>query len=266
MLKVRVIPTLLWKKVGLVKGIGFNSWRRVGSILPTLNVYNTRQVDEMIIVDITASNENRGPDFDMLSDIAFEVFVPLTFGGGIRNIDQITTALRLGADKIVLNTAAIQNPALIREASARFGTQCIVVSIDAKMGEDSRYYCYTNSGTRKTDKEVVAWAKEAEKFGAGEILLTDIVLDGSMEGYNQDLIKEVCSAVNIPVIASGGAGKMEDFHRALSESGASAIAAASLFHFTQTTPLEIKDYLSSKGIPVRKAIRNHSRLYEQQGF
>lgn len=251
MLKIRVIPTLLWKNIGLVKGVGFNSWRRVGSIHPAVRVYNTRQVDEMIIVDISATAEDAEPDFETLREIAHECFVPLTFGGGIRSIEHITNALRLGADKISVNSAAMADPSLIKRASERFGAQCVVVSIDAVKHDDGKYYCYTHAGSKKTDKEVVAWACEAEQLGAGEILLTDVHLDGSMKGYNQELINMVASAVSIPVIASGGAGKMEDFSEAIVESGASAVAAASLFHFTQVTPLEIKKYLAEKGVMVR---------------
>jgi cyclase len=257
MLKVRVIPTLLWKNFGLVKGVGFNSWRRVGSILPAVKVYNTRQVDEIIIVDISASAQEAEPDFDMLKEIAYESFVPLTFGGGIKNVEHIKKALQLGADKISINTAAIENPDLIRTASDRFGAQCVVVSIDAMKGNGGNYYCQTHSGTKASGKKVVDWAREAEALGAGEILLTDIALDGTMNGYNQQLIHEVSKAVNIPVIASGGAGKMEDFFEAIEQSGASAVAAASLFHFTQTTPLEIKSFLASKGVFVRNVSINH---------
>lgn len=257
MLKVRVIPTLLWKNFGLVKGVGFNSWRRVGTMLPAVKVYNTRQVDEIIIVDISASHQGAEPDFDMLGEIAYESFVPLTFGGGIKNVDHIKKALRLGADKISLNSAAIENPGLIKAASERFGSQCIVVSIDAMQANDGKFYCYTHSGTKQTGKEVIAWAKEAEGLGAGEILLTDIILDGSMNGYNQKLIKDVSETVNIPVIASGGAGKMDDFYNAIVFSGASAVAAASIFHFTQTTPLEIKNYLAAQGVYVRNVNINH---------
>ncbi len=252
MLKVRVIPTLLWKNLGLVKGEGFNSWRRVGTILPAIKVYNTRQVDEMIILDISASQQNAEPDFDMLSDIACECFVPLTFGGGINTLEHITKALRLGADKISINSAALDEPSIIKKASERFGSQCIVVSIDAKKHDDGKFYCYKYSGTVATDKEVISWAKEAESMGAGEILITDIELDGSMKGYNHNLIKDVAAAVNIPVIASGGAGSMMDFSEAVIKDGASAIAAASVFHFTQITPLEIKEHLAKHSIPVRK--------------
>jgi imidazole glycerol-phosphate synthase subunit HisF len=257
MLKVRVIPTLLWKNFGLVKGVGFNSWRRVGSILPAVKVYNTRQVDEIIIVDISASSQGAEPDFDMLKEIAYESFVPLTFGGGIKNLDHIKKALQLGADKISINSAAIENPGLIRTASDKFGAQCIVVSIDAMAGADGEYYCYTHSGTKNSNKKVIEWAREAEALGAGEILLTDIALDGTMNGYNQQLIHEVSKAVNIPVIASGGAGKLEDFYEAIVQNGASAVAAASLFHFTQTTPLEIKSFLATKAVFVRNVSINH---------
>jgi cyclase len=250
LLKVRIIPTLLWKNFGLVKGISFNSWRRVGTILPAVKVYNVRQVDEIIIADISASLLSDEPDFTMLADIAPECFVPLTFGGGIKTIDHIKKALRLGADKISINTAAIENPKLIREAAQKFGSQCIVVSIDVRRHEDGEFYCYTHSGARPTDKRTIDWAKEAEENGAGEIILTDVELDGSMKGYNQELIRRVSETINIPVIASGGAGKLQDFSMAVNN-GASALAAASLFHFTQTTPLEIKKHLSSENIPVR---------------
>lgn len=257
MLKCRVIPTLLWKNVGLVKGVGFNSWRRVGTILPAVKVYNARQVDEIIIADVTASLSGSEPDFDMLRDIAHESFVPLTFGGGIKTLDHIRTALQLGADKISINSAALDSPDLISAASNKFGSQCVVLSIDAKLGEDGIYYCYKNSGTTATTQRVVEWAVKAELYGAGEILLTDIVLDGSMKGYNFDLIKRVTDSVKIPVIVSGGAGTLDDFYQAITCYGASAVAAASIFHFTQTTPLEIKTYLKSKGVLVRNVNINY---------
>lgn len=250
MLKVRVIPTLLWKNVGLVKGVGFNSWRRIGSILPAVKVFNTRQVDELIILDINASIEKREPDFDILREVAYECFVPLTIGGGITNIDHIRKLLRFGADKVSINTAAFDNPNLISEAAEKFGVQCIVVSIDAIQGKDGNYYCATNSGKSLTSEPIIEWAQKMEQKGAGEILLTDVKLDGTMQGYNQDLIKKVASVISIPVIASGGAGKLQDFSQAI-QNGASAVAAASLFQFTELTPLEIKSYLASNGFSVR---------------
>lgn len=250
MLKVRVIPTLLWKNFGLVKGIGFNSWRRIGSVLPAVKVFNTRQVDELMILDINASEENRDPDYEMVAEIAHECFVPLTIGGGISNVEQIKKLLRLGADKVSINSASFANPDLISEAASKFGTQCIVASIDAVKGDDGQYYCHAQAGKVPTPHRVVDWAAMMEQKGAGEILLTDVQLDGTMQGYNQQLIKEVSAAVSIPVIASGGAGKLADFSEAIGN-GASAIAVASLFQFTELTPLEVKQYLGTKNIPVR---------------
>lgn len=250
MLKTRIIPTLLWKNVGLVKGIGFDSWRRVGTILPAIKVYNTRQVDELIIVDITATTEGRTPDYDEINDFSSECFVPLTVGGGIKNIETVKNLLRAGADKVVINSAAFDTPDLITQIANTFGSQCVVVSIDAKKTENY-YECFSHSGTTPTGKEVGEWAKTVESYGAGEIIVTSIENDGTMNGYDIELIKTVSKNVKIPVIASGGAGNYEDMFKAISEGHASAVAAASIFHYTQQTPLEAKKYLSSKGVPVR---------------
>lgn len=240
MFKVRVIPTLLWKNVGLVKGVGFDSWRRVGTVLPAIKVYNTREVDELILVDIAATAEGRDPDYESVEEFAAECFVPLTVGGGIRHMEQITRLLRAGADKISINTAAYEDLDLILRAGGRFGSQCIVASVDARRLSDGRYECYSHSGTRPTGREPAEWVSQLESLGAGEILLTSIERDGTMQGYDLELIRRVVERVRIPVIASGGAG-------------ASAVAAASLFHFTQQTPLEAKRYLADRGIPVRLA-------------
>lgn len=255
MLKVRIIPTLLWKNVGLVKGIGFDSWRRVGTILPAIKVYNTRQVDELIVLDITATREKRVPDYEEIASFSAECFVPLTVGGGVCDIDAVRSLLRAGADKICLNSAAIEKPSLITEIATTFGSQCIVVSIDAKKS-NNKYECYIHSGTMPTGLEAGEWAKEAARRGAGEILITSIERDGTMEGYDLDLIKRVAERVNIPVIASGGAGNYEDMYQAIAYADASAVAAASIFHFTEQTPLEAKKYLTDKGVNVRKAILN----------
>lgn len=251
MLKVRVIPTLLWKEVGLVKGVGFDSWRRVGTVLPAVKVYNTRQVDELIVVDITATAEGRAPDYEEIRAFAAECFVPLTIGGGVRTLEDVKALLRAGADKVCLNSAAYQNPALVREAAERFGSQCVVISIDAKREADGSYQCYSHSGKRPTGRDPVAWAREMAEKGAGEILITSIERDGTMEGYDCELVRRVTTAVAIPVIASGGAGSYQDLYRAIAEGGASAVAAASIFHFTQQTPMEAKLYLSQQGVPVR---------------
>ncbi len=250
MLKVRVIPTLLWKDVGLVKGKGFDSWRRVGSIMPAIKVYNTRQVDELILVDIRATQEKRLPDFDIISEIASECFVPLTVGGGIKTTDDIKKLLRAGADKVAINSASYESLEFISEGAKLFGTQCIVASIDAKKTTDG-YECYSNAGTKPTGHSPAEWALEMEKRGAGEILITSIDRDGQMTGYDIDLIKKITGKVSIPVIASGGAGTYEDMHQAISVGKASAVAAASIFHFTEQTPMEAKQYLHTKDIPVR---------------
>lgn len=250
MLKVRVIPTLLWKDLGLVKGTGFDSWRRVGTVMPAVKVYNTREVDELILVDIEATASSREPDYSAISDLAAECFVPLTFGGGINSLERIRNVLMAGADKVAINSAAFHSPQLISEAADKFGAQCVVASIDVRKRGPEKYECFELSGSKSTGKEVVAWAVELERLGAGEILLTSIELDGTMEGYDYELIERVSRAVKIPVIASGGCGKYEDMFLAL-KAGASAVAAASIFHFTEQTPLEAKRYLGGKGVAVR---------------
>jgi cyclase len=251
MLKVRVIPTLLWKDFGLVKGVGFNSWRRVGSVLPAVKVYNTRDVDELVIMDIVASQQQTAPEHDSVSDFSDECFVPLTVGGGITDLDQISKLLHAGADKVLINTSAYLNPDLINQSALRFGAQCIVVGIDAKL-VDGKYICCSHAGSTPTEKSLVAWAKELADRGAGEIIITSIERDGTMQGYDLKLIESVVNAVDIPVIASGVAGTYEHLCQAVQEAGASAVAAASMFHFTEQTPSGAKAALSAAGIPVRK--------------
>lgn len=257
MLKTRVIPTLLWKDFGLVKGIGFDSWRRVGTVLPAIKVYNRRDVDELILLDVVATTENKTPNYEEIAEISAECFMPLTYGGGIKNLDMITQILRAGADKVAINTAAYHDLAFVKKASNRFGAQCIVVSIDAKKNDSGVYECYSCNGTQATGKELQNWAKECEANGAGELLITNIDCDGAMEGYDIDMIKRVSSVVSIPVIAAGGAGKAEHMLNALNEGGANAVAAASIFHFTEQTPAEMKAYLLENGIAVRN-INHHS--------
>ena len=251
MLKVRVIPTLLWKNVGLVKGIHFDSWRRVGPVLPAIKVYTMRQVDEIILVDILATQEHRNPDYVSISDFTRECFVPMTIGGGITKIEHIKKLLRVGADKVALNSVTYDNPDIIRQAAQLFGSQCIVASIDVKDVGENQKECYKCSGTVRTGKNPVEWAQLMEKQGAGEILLTSIDRDGTMQGYDIDLIRSVTDAVAIPVIASGGVGNYLHMQDAILRSNASAVAAASIYHFTEQTPLEAKKYLASHNIPVR---------------
>jgi len=257
MLKVRIIPTLLWKNFGLVKGVGFDSWRRVGPVLPAVKVYNTRDVDELILVDIVATREANEPDYASVQDFADECFVPFTVAGGVRDCRHIQQLLRAGADKICINTEAYQSPTLIAEASRRFGSQCIVASIDARRGQDGHYECLSHSGTRPTGKRPEDWARELERLGAGEILITSIDRDGTMTGYDLELIKRVVDAVQIPVIASGGAGTYQHLVEAVLQGGASAVAAASMFHFTEQTPLGAKTALAAHGIPVRARYLSH---------
>lgn len=252
MLKARVIPTLLWKGNGLVKGAGFDSWRRVGTLLPAVKVYDLRQVDELALLDIAATAEGRDPDYETVADAAAECFVPLAAGGGVRTLDHFKGLLNAGADKVIVCTAAHERPELIREASARFGAQCVVVALDAKRMADGTHRLFDRCGTRDTGRAAVDFAREAERLGAGELLLTSIERDGTMSGYDLDLVREVASAVRVPVIASGGAGSYDHFAAALG-SGASAVAAASMFHFTQATPLEAKIHLARLGHAVRRA-------------
>lgn len=251
MLKTRIIPTLLWKNVGLVKGIGFDSWRRTGTVLPAIKVYNYRDVDELILVDIEATREGREPDYQSVKDFAAECFVPFAVGGGIRNTDMIRKLLLAGADKVCINSAAYENPGLITESARFFGSQCVTVSIDVRLMSDGRYQCYSHCGSKPAGVEPDQWAKTVQAAGAGEILLTSIERDGTMSGYDLALIRKVASQVEIPVIASGGAGNYAHMKEALLEGGASAAAAASIFQFTEQTPLEAKRYLKDYGIHVR---------------
>ena len=255
MLKVRIIPTLLWKNYGLVKGVGFDSWRRVGPVLPAIKVYNSRDVDELILVDITASQDSNEPDYDSIADFFEECAVPLTIGGGITNLEQIVRLLHSGADKVSINTSAYTNVSLIQDAAKRFGSQCVVTSIDAKKIDDETYTCFSYSGTEDEQKFPVEWAKNLEARGAGEILLTSIDRDGTLNGYDLKLIESVVNAVDIPVIASGGAGNYQHMIDAVSKAGASAVAAASIFHFTELTPAGAKAAMQESGIPVRKNVQ-----------
>lgn len=251
MAKIRVLPTLLYKDTGLVKGISFDSWRRVGSVMQAIKVYNLREVDEVVFLDITATLDRHPPDFALVDEIADECFMPLTVGGGIQTREQVQKLLQVGADKVAVNSAAVETPQLIAEIAETFGSQCVVVSIDFKRLPGGRCAVFTHSGTHATDQDPVSLAIAMEKKGAGEILLTSIDRDGTMTGYDTEAIKEVSEAVSIPVIASGGAGNYGHMADAVQEGGASAVAAASIFHFTQQTPLEAKRFLRQRGVAVR---------------
>jgi cyclase len=251
MLKTRIIPTLLFKRVGLVKGVGFDSWRRVGTALQSIRVYNLRQVDELVLLDVGATPDATKPNFQEIDELADNCFMPMTVGGGVKTLEDIRALLAVGADKVAVNTAAVEAPELIRAGSETFGAQCIVVSIDFRSRSDGRPEVVTRCGQTATGRDPVVWAREVEALGAGEILLTSIERDGSMTGYDVDLVRDVSAAVQIPVIASGGCGSYQHMADILSSTKASAVAAASIFHFTEQTPLEAKHYLAERGFRVR---------------
>jgi cyclase len=250
MLKVRVIPSLLWKQFGLVKGVAFDSWRRVGPVLPAVKVYNQREVDELILMDIVAHLSSDDPDFESIAEFGKDCFVPLTVGGGVTHIDQVQRLLRAGADKVAVNTHAYASPDFITDIAKRHGAQCVVASVDVRF-QDGDWRCYSHAGEKDTGRKVVAWVRELEDRGAGEVFLTSIDKDGTMQGYDLDLIEAVVKAVNIPVIASGGAGNYLHMVQAVKQAGASAVAAASIFHFTEQTPAGAKQALAAAGVPIR---------------
>lgn len=254
MLKIRVIPTLLIRDINLVKGPAFDSWRAIGSPMQAVKVFNRRDVDELIILDIDATPSARAPDYDQVATLAQECFVPLTVGGGIRSLECIRKLLHAGADKVAINTQVYTSPRLISDAADRFGAQCIVVSIDYRQHTDGRLECMSHCGSLATGRNPVEWACEVERLGAGEIQLTSIERDGLMQGYDLATIQAVSDAVDIPVIASGGAGNYEHMRQAIQVAGASAVAAASMFYFTEQTPAQAKQALAAAGIPVRAVI------------
>lgn len=252
MLKVRVIPTMLWKQFGLVKGVQFNSWRRVGPVLPAIKVYNQREVDELILVDIAGHERTNDLDIESIQEFAQDCFVPLTIGGGISKFDQVQNLLEAGADKVCLNTSSYSHPNLITEIAKRHGRQCIVASVDVrKQATEKKWQCFSHAGKIITGRDVVEWTRELEDRGAGEILITSIDRDGTFKGYDLDLIEEVVTRLKIPVIASGGAGNYQHMIDAVLKAGASAVAAASIFHFTEHTPAGAKAAMNDAGISVR---------------
>jgi len=229
MIQTRVIPSLLLKGEGLVKTVNFSNPKYIGDPINAVRIFNEKEVHELVFLDITASIERRSPRFDILSNIASECFMPLGYGGGIRTLEQAKKIFSLGVEKIIINSYAIENPSFIRNLADMVGSQSVVVSIDAKKNFFGKYETYTLSGTTKTVWNPISWAQEAERLGAGEIILNSIDRDGTMKGYDIPLIKNVSGSVNIPVVACGGAGTAKDFSTAVHEGGASAIAAGSMF-------------------------------------
>lgn len=254
MLAKRIIPCLDVADGRVVKGVNFLGLRDAGDPVEIAKRYDQEEADELVFLDIQASTDNRDTLIDVVSRTAEQVFMPLCVGGGIRTIEDIRRLLSAGADKVSINTPAIQNPDFINEAASRFGSQCIVVAIDAKRVDGRRYIVKSHGGRgggRPTELEPVAWAKEAESRGAGEILLTCMDCDGTKDGYDIPLTRAVADAVGVPVIASGGAGNLEHLRAALVEGRADAALAASIFHFQEYTIRQAKDFLAKHGVPVR---------------
>ena len=251
MLTKRVIPCLDVKDGRVVKGVQFVNLRDAGDPVEAARAYDAQEADELVFLDITASHEDREIMLDVVRRTAEGIYMPLTVGGGVRTVDDVRRLLRAGADKVSLNTAAIQQPGVVREAAESFGSQCIVVAIDARR-EGDHWGVYTHGGRRPTGREAMAWAQEVVTLGAGEILLTSMDRDGTKEGYDLDLTRMVSRAVSVPVIASGGAGTLDHFREALTDGCADAVLAASLFHFGTYTIGEVKAYLAERGLEVRR--------------
>jgi len=251
MLAKRIIPCLDVAGGRVVKGTKFLNLRDAGDPVECAKAYDAQGADELVFLDITASSDNRATMVDLAARTASECFMPLTVGGGIRTVEDMKAMLRAGADKVSVNTAAIQRPELVREGAERFGTQCIVVAIDARRRPEGGWAVYTHGGRHATELDAVEWARKVEDLGAGEILLTSMDADGTKQGYDMDLVRAVSSATGIPVIASGGAGSLDHMADVLLHAGADAVLAASIFHFGEYTVGDVKKFLASRGVPVR---------------
>ncbi len=251
MLAKRIIPCLDVKNGRVVKGVKFVELRDAGDPVDCAIAYDREKADELVFLDITASHEERKILIEVVGKVAESIYIPFTVGGGIRNTQDIRELLKAGCDKVSINTSALENPNFIKEASSRFGNQCIVLAIDAKREGVKGWGVYSHGGRKPAGRDAIEWAKEGESLGAGEILLTSMDRDGTKEGYDLELLKKISQSVRIPVIASGGAGKLEHFSDAFTKGEADACLAASIFHFGEIKILEIKSYLQGKNIPVR---------------
>jgi cyclase len=248
---IRIIPCLDVRNGKVVKGVNFEGIKDVGDPVECAAEYNRQGADEIVFYDITASHEGRGVILDVVRNTAKKVFVPLTVGGGISTIEDFRETLRAGADKVSINSSAVKNPNLIREAADIFGSQCVVVGIDAKRTDNGSFTIYINGGRIDMKLDLIEWVNTIEKLGAGEICLNSIDTDGTKAGFDIEMLNAVCSAVKIPVIASGGCGKLEDFSHVFEKTNSSAALAASLFHYKELTVGEVKKHLKDKNIPVR---------------
>ncbi len=255
MLKLRIIPCLDVKDGRVVKGINFIDLIDAGDPIESAKVYDEQGADELCFLDITASLENRGLLFDIVNNTAKKCFMPLTVGGGVKNVEDIRKLLFAGADKVSINSAAISNPNLISDGANNFGNQCIVVAIDAKATKNSRiksgYEVFSHGGTTATNIDAVEWAKKAVNCGAGELLITSMDRDGTKKGFDLDLTKKISSRVSVPIVASGGVGSLKDFVDGFKKGGATGLLAASVFHFGNFTIKEVKKKLKAEGLPVR---------------
>ena len=252
MLNKRIIPCLDIKACRVVKGVKFLGLRDAGDPVEVARIYDAQGADELVFLDITASFENRKTLIGLVEKIAQNIFMPFTVGGGISEVEDIRNLLNAGADKVSINTAAVKFPELIKDASTRFGSQCIVVAIDAKKIKDAKWEVFIHGGRTATGLDAVKWACQAAQLGAGEILLTSMDRDGTKDGYDLELTQAIANAVKIPVIASGGAGKLEHFYEVLNDAKADAALAASLFHYGELSVKEVKDYLINKGVAIRR--------------
>lgn len=246
----RIIPCLDVKDGRVVKGVSFVDLRDAGDPVECARAYDRQGADELVLLDITATHEGRSTMLEIVRRVADSIFIPFTVGGGIRELDDFAQLLRAGADKISVNSAAVRNPSLIDAAAHRFGSQCVVCAIDAKR-RDGGWEVYLNGGRIPTGIDALTWAREAVSRGAGEILLTSMDCDGQKNGYDLELTSVISQNVNVPVIASGGAGNMEHFYDALTRGSADAVLAASLFHFNEIGIMDLKQYLAARGVPVR---------------
>lgn len=252
MLTKRIIPCLDVKEGRVVKGVQFVNLKDAGDPVELAAFYDEQGADELVFLDISASHEGRETMVDVVEQVAGTLAIPFTVGGGINTLEDMKRILRAGADKVSLNTAAVLRPELIREGASFFGTQCIVVAMDAKWDEElNSWRIYTHGGRKPTEREVISWAKEAVANGAGEILLTSMDEDGEKAGFSEELTKAVSEAVSVPVIASGGAGNKEHFESVFNYGKADAALAASIFHYRETSVAEVKAYLKEKGLPIR---------------
>ena len=250
MLKKRILPTLLWKQVGIVKGEKFNSTRNVGSVMPSIKIYDRRDVDGLILLNIDETSKNLDPNYNLIKEFCENCFVPFYYGGGIRNLDQIYNLLKVGIDKIVINSFLYNDLNFLKKINKNFGRQFTVISIDYKK-IDNKYICFSENGKKNEKIEVIDWIKKIEDIGTSEIILTSIDHDGLMRGYNYEFIEKYSNKIKSNLIISGGAGIPEDMYKVFQFKNVDAVAAASLFHFKEITPKDCKLYLKAKNINVR---------------